>query len=222
MGACDVELEERPPNPEPGADNGENGVDEDMLELVTPFVVEEKVDDGGLVDAGVPPVSSAWGIGGSDSSNEAPNDDVGLKAFIPVNPVDCGCSGALKEDPPDVVFVEPVGWLNNDELVIAVLPVGWLDAKLEKADDDVPVGFGENAEEGVNDGAPWLSPCFLEGSIDQVLLNANDDATSAIMDPLSPSFGPDAPSGDVIDEEGNGDADDIEAPPAGGNEPACC
>ena len=28
-----------------------------------------------------------WGIGGSDSSNDAPKDDVGLNAFMPANPV---------------------------------------------------------------------------------------------------------------------------------------
>jgi hypothetical protein len=53
-------------------------------------------------------VGSDCGIGGSASSSDAPNDDVGLKVLIPaVNPVVCGRSGA------------PVGWLDS-----AVLPVG--------------------------------------------------------------------------------------------------
>ena len=33
------------------------------------------------------------GIGGRDSSSEAPNDDVGLNALIPLNPVVCGFNG---------------------------------------------------------------------------------------------------------------------------------
>jgi len=53
-------------------------------------------------------VGSDCGIGGSASSSEAPNDDVGLKVLRPaVYPVVCGRNGA------------PVGWLDS-----AVLPVG--------------------------------------------------------------------------------------------------
>ena len=53
-------------------------------------------------------VGADCGIGGSASSSDAPNDDVGLNALSPaVKPVVCGRSGT------------PVGWLDS-----TVLPVG--------------------------------------------------------------------------------------------------
>ncbi len=53
-------------------------------------------------------VGADCGIGGSASKSDAPNDEVGLKAFTPVvKPVACGRNGT------------PVGWLDS-----AVLPVG--------------------------------------------------------------------------------------------------
>jgi len=53
-------------------------------------------------------VGADCGIGGSASSSDAPNDDVGLNALSPaVKPVVCGRSGT------------PVSWLDS-----TVLPVG--------------------------------------------------------------------------------------------------
>lgn len=52
------------------------------------------------------------GIGGSDSSNDAPNEDVGLNALRPVKPVACGWRGAVEEK-AGVAAVLPVGWLEN-------------------------------------------------------------------------------------------------------------
>ena len=58
---------------------------------------------------------SDCGIGGSASSKDAPNDDVGLNALTPaVNPVVCGRNGA------------PVGWLDRN-----VLPVGCPPSELK-------------------------------------------------------------------------------------------
>jgi hypothetical protein len=60
-------------------------------------------------------VGADCGIGGSASSNDAPNDDVGLNALTPaLKPVVCWRSGA------------PVSWLDN-----AVLPVGCLPSELK-------------------------------------------------------------------------------------------
>ena len=55
------------------------------------------------VPAGV--VGVDCGIGGNDSSNEAPKEDEGLKAFNPVKPVVCGCNGFEKLDVADLTFI---------------------------------------------------------------------------------------------------------------------
>ena len=62
-------------------------------------------------NAGVP--GKDPGIGGKDSSSDAPNDDDGLKGFKPANPVIWG----LRELVLDTmeVLVPPVGWLENDD-----------------------------------------------------------------------------------------------------------
>jgi len=77
-------------------------------------------------------VGADCGIGGSASSSDAPNDDVGLKALTPPpKPVVCGRKGA------------PVGWLDK-----TVLPVdcqaGELKKDVEKVDPvvAVPVRLG--------------------------------------------------------------------------------
>lgn len=73
------------------------------------------------LSAGV--VGSDCGIGGSASSSDAPNDDVGLKALTPaLKPVVCGRNGA------------PVGWLDR-----AVLPVGCPPKELKSDSEIEPV-----------------------------------------------------------------------------------
>jgi len=71
----------------PGADNGE-------VMPVTPGVF-----------------GSEPGIGGKDSNNEAPKEEVGLNAFMPVNPVVCGFNvGESDTDgAPEDMLVAPVG-----------------------------------------------------------------------------------------------------------------
>lgn len=64
---------------------------------------------------------SDCGIGGSASSSDAPNDDVGLNALTPpVKPVVCGRNGA------------PVGWLDRK-----VLPVGCPPSELKSRLEEV-------------------------------------------------------------------------------------
>lgn len=56
------------------------------------------------------------GIGGSDSSNEAPKDDEGLNGLIPPKPVDWGCRGgdtAMEGD--EDALVAPVGCDDTEE-----------------------------------------------------------------------------------------------------------
>lgn len=61
----------------------------------------------GCVDAeGV--VGPDWGMGGNDSSKDAPNEEVGLKALRPVKPVVWGRNGG-ELDSAEVAFVVPVG-----------------------------------------------------------------------------------------------------------------
>lgn len=55
------------------------------------------------------------GIGGNDSNSAAPNEEDGLKALIPLNPVFCGCNGAAEEIEIDGAA---------DAAVVAVAPVG--------------------------------------------------------------------------------------------------
>lgn len=55
--------------------------------------------------------------GGRESSNDAPNEEVGLNCLSPANPVICGCRGTEMEGGlvgavVDVVFV-PVDMLNE-------------------------------------------------------------------------------------------------------------
>jgi len=87
-----------------------NGCEEDEANMFPP--VEELVPfaAGRPVTAGV--VGPDPGMEGSDSINDAPNDDDGLKGFSPTNPVSCGLTGAVKGvciDGDDEVFVAPVG-----------------------------------------------------------------------------------------------------------------
>jgi hypothetical protein len=80
-------------------------------------------------------VGSDCGIGGSDSSSDAPKDEVGLKALTPaLKPVACGRNGA------------PVGWLDS-----AVLPVGCTPNELKSESEKVdPVGVEALVLDGVN------------------------------------------------------------------------
>lgn len=48
------------------------------------------------------------GTVGKDSIKEAPNAEVGLKGFRPVNPVACGCKGPLVLNPETDVTAVPV------------------------------------------------------------------------------------------------------------------
>jgi len=72
-------------------------------------------------------VGADCGIGGSASSSDAPNDDVGLKALTPPpKPVVCGRKGA------------PVGWLDKTVLPVDCTP-GELKSDVEKVDPVVVV-----------------------------------------------------------------------------------
>jgi hypothetical protein len=48
------------------------------------------------------------GTAGSDPIKEAPNAEVGLKGFMPANPVACDCKGPLGLNPESDVIVVPV------------------------------------------------------------------------------------------------------------------
>ena len=81
-------------------------------------IVEPGVDEGGE-PAGV---EGADGMGGSDSRSAAPNEDEGLNAFRPLNPVVCRCSGAAPpadeieiDGAPPEMEVAPVGWEETEE-----------------------------------------------------------------------------------------------------------
>lgn len=66
--------------------------------------------DGKPLTEGV--VGADPGIVGSDSINEAPNDDDGLKGFSPENPVICGFTDVAEDNCIEgevEVFVAPVG-----------------------------------------------------------------------------------------------------------------
>lgn len=82
-------------------------------------------------------VGAEPGIGGNDSIRLAPNEDVGLKAFIPaVNPVACGCKAEgvkLLVPVPLDTLVAPVCWLPRLENIesenvpdVTVVDVFWL------------------------------------------------------------------------------------------------
>jgi hypothetical protein len=87
-------------------------------------------------------------MGGKDSTNDAPNDDKGLKGFMPPKPVVCGFSGG---DTSEALGVGAVDLLHNDSEriepleVVAVLggvkPVG---VAPEKNDDATPAILGSN------------------------------------------------------------------------------
>jgi hypothetical protein len=87
----------------------------------------ELLRDALPVIAGV--VGSDPATGGRDSSNEAPNEDVGLKGFKPVNPVMCDLTEEMGDVDPvangivDVVLVD-----KSDALAT---PVGWDDSGVE-------------------------------------------------------------------------------------------
>jgi hypothetical protein len=80
-----------------------------------PVVGDECPPNGEVVplplSAGVP--GKDPGIGGKDSSNDAPNDDDGLNGFKPTNPVNWGFRELGLEDIE--VLVAPVSWLENDD-----------------------------------------------------------------------------------------------------------
>ena len=62
---------------------------------------------GRPVIAGV--VDPEPGIGGNDSSKEAPKDEEGLKGFNPENPVRCDFTGEVEDCVENDIFVVPVG-----------------------------------------------------------------------------------------------------------------
>jgi hypothetical protein len=83
--------------------------------------VSERGDPADEAAPGVGVVGADCGIGGSASSSDAPNDDVGLNALtLPPKPVVCGRNGM------------PVGWLDN-----AVLPVGCPPSELKMESEKV-------------------------------------------------------------------------------------
>jgi len=89
------------------------------------------VPEGGDAAAEAAPISGVvgadCGIGGSASSSDAPNDDVGLKALTPPpKPVVCERKGA------------PFGWLDNTVLPVDC-PPGELKRDVEKVDPVVAV-----------------------------------------------------------------------------------
>lgn len=55
-------------------------------------------------------VGADWGIGGSESRRAAPNDEVGLNALSPVNPVVCGCSALM-----------PLAGFDDDDALVALV-----------------------------------------------------------------------------------------------------
>jgi hypothetical protein len=109
------------------------GVDNDALPRFAPSptpvgtVVALAAGDEAGSRVGV--VGADCGIGGSVSSSDAPNDDVGLNVLIPaLKPVVCGRSGGM-----------PVGWLD-----IAVFPVGCPLSELKMESEKVePVAVVE-------------------------------------------------------------------------------
>lgn len=108
---------------------------------------------------GVDPVDC--GMGGSDSNSEAPNEDDGLNALIPENPVVCGCMGDIEMEGAEVPFVVPVAWLEK--------PVNESD----KFDVVVLITEGEPDVDGL--------PCDVLGF--QSLLNVNEVAMLDMCDP---------------------------------------
>jgi len=124
--------------------------------------------DGLFEASGVEVEFAGSGIGGRDSNNVAPNEELGLKAFKPLKPpVACGCKGANADDPNEVAADAPVGCENRvvpvERLLFAVLcgpmkdgPVGEAglstlqfllnvkeEAMLDMADPEAPVGFAD-------------------------------------------------------------------------------
>lgn len=160
------------PKPDDGLPEGEAANDDSVEEDGIPAPAGEK--DAGDDAFSALGDSSACGIGGRDSRREAPNDDVGLKAFIPPKPVVCGCRGDRLNDGADVAVVEPVGWLENAELLV---PVGWP----KSAEAVEPVGWLGKGDDVVE--IVCAPSCFLFASKDQPLLKENDDAISDITDP---------------------------------------
>ena len=86
--------------------------------------------------AGGEGVAGAEGMGGRLSRSAAPNEDDGLNAFRPLNPVVCRCSGAAPpadeieiDGAPPEMEVAPVGWDETEEKRVSenVEPVVVLD-----------------------------------------------------------------------------------------------
>lgn len=130
---------------------------------------------GGIAPTGGDPADEApsslgvggvdWGIGGSASRSDAPNDDVGLNALTPaLKPVACGRSGA------------PVGWLDN-----AVLPVG-CPPREPKTEAEKVEPVVDAVVTLVGDAAVGLEPIEVTGDVctpSPGLPVTNEDATLA-------------------------------------------
>lgn len=84
-------------------------------------VVCEVIVDPGFDDGGDPPgVEGAEGMGGSESSRAAPNEDDGLNGFRPLKPVACLCKGAPPAGDTEIdgaldAEVAPVGCEEREE-----------------------------------------------------------------------------------------------------------
>jgi hypothetical protein len=70
-------------------------------------------------------------IGGRDSSNEAPNEDVGLKGFNPPSPVMCDLTDDVEPGPSGVAV----------ECDVLAAPVGWDDSGVEYEEPKLVADF---------------------------------------------------------------------------------
>lgn len=114
-------------------------------------------------------VGADWGMGGSDSSSAAPNEEEGLKAFMPEKPVVCGCSVEGVNAEGEEVLVAPVGCMDSEE-----------NTEFENVEPDVvgDAGFAEVLNSDVL--------VLIVGLVDDELLLVpveNDDATFDIKEP---------------------------------------
>ena len=120
-----------------------------MLVGVAEKIVGEMAESSGEVlpyNAGV--VRPDPVTGGRDSSNEAPNEDVGLKGFKPVNPVMCELTG-------EIGGVErATNGVVDDKCEWPAMLVAWDDKDIDSG-PVVEVAFILGAVEGFVDSLPF-------------------------------------------------------------------
>lgn len=131
--------------------------------------VEPGLDGGGDV-AGVEGLEA--GMGGSDSRRAAPNEDDGLNALRPLNPVVCGRNGALPAEEMEmegaVVEVAPVGCEESDE-----------KRESENVEPDVVLDVGWEVSGEANEEPGCDEPPFESE-------NAKEEAMLAMTEPFAP------------------------------------